>query len=43
MRNESLSVDAIEEITDIDFYPALPDYIENEIESEHNPQAWGLR
>lgn len=43
MRTASLSVDAVEEITGIDFYPALPDNIENEIESEHNPQAWGLR
>lgn len=36
------SVDEVEEITGIDFYPLLPDEIENVIESECNPNSWNI-
>lgn len=39
------SVDEIEKLTGIDFFPSLPDSIENKIEAQLEPQAWqtGLR
>ena len=36
----AVSVDSIETLTGIDFFPALPDRIENEIESSYNLNAW---
>jgi endonuclease G len=50
MRNQSMrghkktefvnSVDDVERITGIDFFPALPDDIENEVEKQSNPADW---
>ena len=34
------SVDEVERITGIDFYAALPDSIENEVESYSNIEDW---
>ena len=34
------SVDDVERITGIDFFPALPDDIENEVEKQSNPADW---
>lgn len=40
-RNEFVnSVDDVERITGIDFFPALPDDIENEVEKQSNPADW---
>lgn len=36
------TIDRIEEITGIDFFSALPDSIEDEAESQCNPEEWGL-
>jgi endonuclease G len=35
-----VSVDSIEKITGIDFFPSLPDSIENNIEKEVHPEKW---
>lgn len=40
-RNEFVnSVDEVERITGIDFFPSLPDDIENEVEKQSNPADW---
>ena len=39
----ALTLDALEQMTGIDFYPALPDRIEDFIESTYDPAVWGLR
>lgn len=36
----AVSIDSVERATGIDFYPALPDDIEEQIESRLNTQAW---
>lgn len=36
------SVDEVERITGLDFFAALPDSIENEVEAEADLRAWGL-
>ena len=36
------SVDEVERITGIDFFPALPDNVERTVETQCNPQQWGL-
>ena len=36
------SVDEVERITGIDFFPALPDEVECEVEAQRNPGQWGL-
>ena len=38
----AMSIDKVEEITGIDFFPALPDDIENKIEAEYNPERWNF-
>lgn len=42
IRDYAISVDEVEEITGIDFYPSLDDNIENKIEAECRPGAWGI-
>ncbi len=42
IRDYAVSVDEVERITGIDFYPALPDDIETKIEAECKPGAWGI-
>jgi len=37
------TIDNIEKITGIDFFPALPDAIENKIEAENNYKQWSFR
>ncbi len=39
----ALSVDEVEEITQIDFFPALPDDIEEVVEAQCDPSLWALR
>ncbi len=39
----ALSVDEVEEITSIDFFPSLPDDIESKVEAECDPSRWALR
>ena len=39
----ALSVDDLEILTGLDFYPALPDDVEEFTESAYNPAIWGLR
>ena len=34
------TVDDVERITGIDFFPALPDYVENEVEAYANLDDW---
>ena len=36
------SVDEVERITGIDFFPALPDEVENKVESQANPSDWDI-
>ena len=36
------SVDQVERITGIDFFPSLPDNIEKKVEAECNPDDWDL-
>lgn len=38
----ALSIDQVERITGIDFFSALPDSIENQVEAECSPADWGL-
>ena len=40
--NFVVSVDSIEELTGIDFFPELEDAIENEIERSKTYKDWGL-
>ncbi|MCR5312809.1 MAG: DNA/RNA non-specific endonuclease [Bacteroidaceae bacterium] len=42
MREYCVSVDKVEKITGIDFFPNLDDDIEKKVEKECNPSAWGL-
>ena len=37
------SIDQVERITGIDFFPALPDDIENEVEAKADVSDWGLK
>lgn len=36
------SVDEVERITGIDFFPTLPDKVENKVEAQCNPDDWNL-
>ena len=36
----TVPVDSIEKLTGIDFFPALPDSLENKLESENKPNEW---
>ena len=36
----AVPVDSIEKITGIDFFPALPDSLENKLEAENKPNQW---
>jgi endonuclease G len=38
-----MSVDQIEEIAGIDFFPALPDEVEEVVESRYNLPIWGIK
>lgn len=40
LKTFTYSIDYIEQLTGIDFYPALPDSIENIIEATNQPQNW---
>lgn len=42
LRSYVVSVDSVESITGIDFFPALPDEIENKVEAKAVPKDWGL-
>lgn len=37
-----VSVDYLEDITGIDFFPALPDHIEEDLERRSSPWKWGI-
>ena len=37
-----VSVDSVEAVTGIDFFPALPDEVENRIEASVNESAWSF-
>ncbi len=41
-RRYVIPVNALETITGIDFFPALPDNIENRVESQYQPNKWGM-
>jgi endonuclease G, mitochondrial len=38
----SVTTDSVEMLTGIDFFPALPDDIENKLESNCKPENWGI-
>ena len=40
LQNYAMSIDDLEEITGFDFFPALPDNIENAVESTFNTSLW---
>ena len=42
MRSYCVSVDEVEKLTGIDFYPQLPDDTERRLERTCNPAAWGI-
>lgn len=42
MSSYAVSVDEVEKITGIDFYPQLDDAEEKALESKCNPEAWGI-
>lgn len=42
MRSYAVSVDEVEKITGLDFFPQLPDDQETELESRFNPASWGI-
>lgn len=42
LRSYAVSVDKVEQITGIDFYPQLPDETENKVERMCNPADWNL-
>ena len=42
MRDYAVSVNKIEKITGFDFFQQLDDRIENKVEDECNPAAWGI-
>jgi len=35
-----VTIDSVEQVTSIDFFPALPDLEENRLESMSNPSLW---
>ena len=42
LRSYAVSVDSIESLTGIDFFPELPDAMEKEVEAKIQPEEWGL-
>ena len=42
LSNYSTTIDNVEKLTNIDFFSQLPDYLENDLESQNNAGAWGL-
>lgn len=42
LKKYAVSVDEVEKITDIDFFVALPDSIEEKVESKYNLKDWNL-
>lgn len=42
MRSYAVSVDKVEQVTGLDFFYQLDDKIENQIEKECKPSAWGI-
>jgi len=42
LSNYSTTIDNVEKLTNIDFFSQLPDYLENDLESQNNVGAWGL-
>jgi endonuclease G len=42
MKQFALSIDEVEEITGLDFFPSLPDEKEEKIESTFNPERWNF-
>ncbi len=42
LRTYAVTVDSIESVTGIDFFPSLPDEIENKVESVFSLAKWGL-
>lgn len=41
-KDDVITIDRLEELTGIDFYPNLPENIESSVESTINPTYWGL-
>jgi endonuclease G len=41
--NYAVSIDSVEHLTGIDFFPALPDSLENELESRFSVNLWNVR
>lgn len=42
LRTYAVTVDSVERATGMDFFSALPDELENTIEAENKPKAWGI-
>lgn len=42
LRSYTATVDSVESLTGIDFFPALPDKIENHVEAQCTPSDWGI-
>lgn len=41
--NYAVTIDSVELLTGLDFYPALPDAVEQQLEQQLDLKAWGLR
>jgi endonuclease G len=42
LRDFVVTVDSLEKLTGIDFFPELPDSIENRLESQKDLSGWGF-
>lgn len=42
LKSYAVTIDSVESLTGINFFPGLPDELENKIESTFNPRQWNL-
>lgn len=42
LKDYAISIDALEQLTGIDFFCNLPDDVEADVEASYSPKAWGL-
>lgn len=42
LRSYAVSVDSVESLSGMDFFPALPDDLERKVEAQYNPSDWGI-
>lgn len=42
LRSYAVTVDSVESLTGMDFFPTLPDEMENKLEAQFSPSDWGI-